>query len=347
MKDHGKRRVGVASPRRRVLVKAGAALGGFAAGMPLLATGQSSAAAPPGVAPGWPSRAVRVVVPFGPAGTADILGRIIAQQLALQLAQPFVVENRPGAGTTIGAAEVAKSPADGYTMMVVTPSFAIAQYVYPNLPYDGPKDFIPVALLMTTPLMLVVNPKTGFRTTRDFINAAKASPGRISFASAGSGSTPHLAFELFKIQAGVDLLHVPYKGGGEAVTSVLSGTTDAYFSAPIESGPHVRAGTMVALGASSLKRTPGLPDLPTIAETDLPGFEVTHYTSVLVRSGTPPDIVAKLSDNIVRAIQAPDVRDKVAQNGDVPQGTRAEAADLYAREYERWARAVKVANVKP
>ena len=191
-----------------------------------------------------------------------------------QLGQSFFVENKPGAGTTIGATEVARAPADGYTMMVVTPTFAIAQYVYPNLPYDGPKDFVPVALLMTTPLLLVVNPATGFKTVGDFVQGAKAKPGQISFSSAGSGSTPHLAFELLRMQAGIDLLHVPYKGGGEAVQALLAGTTNSYFFAPIECGPHLKAGKLVALGASSLKRTPGLAEIPTIAESGLPGFRI-------------------------------------------------------------------------
>jgi tripartite-type tricarboxylate transporter receptor subunit TctC len=324
------------------MVKAAAALAGSAAlGLPLGAAGQTATGA------SWPNRPVRVVVPFGPGGTADIIARIIGQQLSKQLGQPFVIENKGGAGTTIGAADVAKSPADGYTIMVVTPTFAISQYVYPNLPYDGPKDFVPVALLMTTPLILVVNPATGFKTVADYIKAAKSRPGAISFASAGSGSTPHLAFELLKTQAGIDLLHVPYKGGGEAIASLLGGTTDSYFSAPIESGAHVKAGKLTLLGATSSKRTPGLPDVPTLAESGLPGFEVTHYTSVLVKAGTPPDIIAKLSENIIRALQSPDVRERIAQNGDVPLGTLAEATELYANEYDRWSRAVKAANIKP
>ena len=332
---------GTHSPRRRTIVKAGAALaGGAVFGFPAIVSSQ-------GASDTWPNRPVRIVVPFGPAGTADILGRIIGQQLSKQLGQSFYIENKPGAGTTIGATEVARAPADGYTMMVVTPTFAIAQYVYPNLAYDGPKDFVPVALLMTTPLVLVVNPATGFKTVADFIQGAKAKPGQISFSSAGSGSTPHLAFELLRMQAGVELLHVPFKGGGEAVQALLAGTTNSYFSAPIECGPHIKAGKLVALGASSLKRTPGLADIPTIAESGLPGFEVTHYTSVLVKAGTPPAIVAKLSENIVQAIQMTDVRERIAQNGDVPLGTLAEATELYGKEYERWAKAVKAANIKP
>jgi tripartite-type tricarboxylate transporter receptor subunit TctC len=324
------------SSKRRRLVQAGAALA--ALGLPAIARSQGATA--------WPSRPVRIVVPFGAGGTADIMARIIGDQLSKQLGQPFVIENKGGASTTIGAAEVARSPADGYTLFVVTPTFAVAQSVYPNLPY-GPKDFTPVALFITTPLLLVVNPSLGFKSVGDYIKAAKASPGKITFASSGAGSTPHLAFELLMESAGIDLLHVPYKGGGEAVASVLSGTTDSYFSVPIEAGPHIKAGKMLALGGSGLKRTPSFPDVPTIAESGLPGFDMLHYTSMLVRSGTPPDILARLSENVVKAIQAPAVREKLAQNGDVALGTLAEASELYAKEYQRWPSVVQKAGIKP
>ena len=190
------------SSRRRTLVKAGAAFaGGAALGLPTLAAGQSAA--------NWPSKPVRVIVPFGAGGTADIIGRIIAQQLSIQLGQPFVVENKGGASTTIGATEVFKQPADGYALLMATPTFAVSQSVYPNLPFAS-KDFLPVAIFITTPLLLVVNPGTGFKTAGDYIKAAKANPGKISFASAGAGSSPHLAFELLMEQAGIELLHVPY-----------------------------------------------------------------------------------------------------------------------------------------
>jgi tripartite-type tricarboxylate transporter receptor subunit TctC len=203
-----------------------------------------------------------------------------------------------------------------------------------------------VGLLMTTPLVLIVNPATNIRTAAEFVQTAKAQAGRLSFSSAGNGSTPHLAFELLTQQTGLELLHVPYKGGGEAITAVLSGTTTSYFAAPIEVMQNVKAGKPI-LGASSLTRTPGLADFPTLSETVAPGFEVTHYTAILVKAGTPREIVDKLSENIVLALQAPEVREKIAQNGDVPAGTLAEATDLFAREYPRWSRAVKAANIKP
>ena len=327
------------SSKRRVLVKAGAALAGSAAlGLPTLAAGQSAA--------NWPNKPVRVIVPFGAGGTADIIGRIIAQQLSVQLGQPFVVENKGGASTTIGATEVFKQPADGYTLLMATPTFAVSQSVYPNLAF-APKDFLPVAIFITTPLLLVVNPSTGFKTVGDYIKAAKANPGKVSFASAGAGSAPHLSFELLMEQAGIELLHVPYKGGGEAVGSVLSSTTDSYFSVPIESGPHIRAGKLLALGSSGKKRTPSFPDVPTIAESGLPSFDTLHYTSMLVRTGTPQDIVNKLSENIQKAMKAPEVRDKLMQNGDIAAGTLAEAADLYAKEYKTWPGVVQKAGIKP
>ncbi len=327
------------SHKRRTLVSAGAALAGTAAlGLSPLARGQSAAS--------WPSKPVRVVVPFGTGGTADIIGRIIAQQLSIQLGQPFVVENKGGASTTIGATEVFRAPADGYTVLIATPTFAVSQSVYPNLPF-APKDFLPVAIFITTPLLLVVNPNTGFKTVGDYIKAAKANPGRVSFASAGAGSAPHLGFELLMEQAGIELLHVPYKGGGEAVASVLSGTTDSYFSVPIESGPHIRAGKLIALGSSGKKRTPSFPDVPTIAESGLPTFDTVHYTSMLVRAGTPQDIVNKLSENVQKAMRAPEVRDKLMQNGEVAAGTLTEAADLYANEYKTWPAVVKKAGIKP
>ena len=327
------------SSKRRMLVKAAAAFAGSAAvGLPTLAAGQSAA--------NWPNKPVRVIVPFGAGGTADIIGRIIAQQLSVQLGQPFVVENKGGASTTIGATEVFKQPADGYTLLMATPTFAVSQSVYPNLAF-APKDFLPVAIFITTPLLLVVNPSTGFKTVGDYIKAAKAHPGKVSFASAGAGSAPHLSFELLMEQAGIELLHVPYKGGGEAVGSVLSSTTDSYFSVPIESGQHIRAGKLLALGSSGKKRTPSFPDVPTIAESGLPNFDTLHYTSMLVRTGTPQDIVNKLSENIQKAMKAPEVRDKLMQNGDIAQGTLAEAGELYAKEYKTWPGVVHKAGIKP
>ena len=302
--------------------------------------------APAAFAQTWPSRPVRVVVPFSTGGTSDTVARIVAQQLGKQLGQGFIVDNRPGAGATIGTAEVARAPADGYTLLVHTITFTITQHVYNKLPYDGQKDFVPVGLLLTTPLILVTTPSLNLKTPADFIALAKDKPGQVSFSSSGTGSAPHLGFELLKQTAGIDLLHVPYKGGGEAITAVVGGNTNAYFAAPIEINELVKAGKLTALGSTAPQRTPSLAHLPTIAESGVPGFELIHYTALLVKTGTPPDIVAKLSEHLVRALQAPEVRDRLAPNGDVPAGTMAEAAELFAKSYPQLGRVVRAANIK-
>jgi tripartite-type tricarboxylate transporter receptor subunit TctC len=333
----------LAVPTRRNGLKRGFAL---LAGAVLGAVAAAAAGPASATADTWPSKPVRVVVPFSSGGTADLTARIIAQQLGKQLGVGFVVDNKPGAGATIGTAEVARAPADGYTVAVVTITFTITQHVYSSLPYDGQKDFVPVGLLMTTPLILVVNPGLNMKTPQDFIAAAKAKPGQVSFSSSGSGSAPHLGFEVLKQTAGIDLLHVPYKGGGEAITAVMAGNTNAYFAAPIEVTELVKAGKLTALGSTAPRRTPALAHLPTIAESGVPGFELIHYTAMLIKAGTPPDIVAKLSENLVKALQAPEVREKISQNGDVPAGTMAEAADLFKRSYDQIGRVVKAANIK-
>jgi tripartite-type tricarboxylate transporter receptor subunit TctC len=294
----------------------------------------------------WPSRPVRVVVPFSTGGTSDTVARIVAQQLTKQLGQSFIVDNKPGAGATIGTAEVARAPADGYTVLVHTITFTITQHVYGKLPYDGQKDFVPLALLMTTPLILVTPPSLNLKTPADFIALAKEKPGQVSFSSSGTGSAPHLGFELLKQTAGIDLLHVPYKGGGEAITAVVAGNTHSYLAAPIEITELVKAGKLAALGSTAPQRTPSLSHLPTIAESGVPGFELIHYTAMLIKAGTPPDVVAKLSENLVRALQAPEVRDRMTPNGDVPAGTMAEAAELFAKSYPQLGRVVRAANIK-
>ena len=296
----------------------------------------------------YPTRPVRVLIPQPPGGANDTVARVIAPALSERLGQPLVIENRPGANGNQAMEVAAKAPPDGYTLLLAADAqIVINPHFYSNLPFDTLKDLVPVASVVNTQMVLAVNPSLPVKTLPEFIDYARRADPPLAYASIGNGSQHHLVMEMLKQRAGINLLHVPYKGGGEAVTSLLSGTTDSYFSAPIESGQHVKAGKLTLLGASSLKRTPGLADYPTISESGLPGFEVTHYTSLLVKTGTPPEIIAKLSENIVKAVQAPDVREKIAQNGDVPLGTQAEAIELYAKEYERWPKAVKAANVKP
>jgi tripartite-type tricarboxylate transporter receptor subunit TctC len=295
----------------------------------------------------WPAKPVRVVVPFPPGGASDALARMVAQKLGEQLGQPFVVENKPGAASTIGIAEAAKAPADGYTLLLAAAPFVITQYVYPKLAYDVRKDFVPVGLLQTTPTLLVVNPQLGVGNVADFLKLARSKPGQISYATPGSGSLPHLIGELLKLQAGVDLLHVPYKGGGPALADLLAGHANSAFLSPIEVNAHIKSGKLIALAATSVKRSPSLAGLPTLAESGVSDFESLAWFGFVARAGTPGDVLAKLSEHLVRAVNSPDIKGKIAQSGDVPAATVQEFSDLLAREHVRWERTVKTANIKP
>ena len=295
----------------------------------------------------WPSKPVRVIVPFPPGGASDALARTVAQKMSEQLGQPFLIDNKPGAASTIGIAEAAKTPADGYTILLAAAPAVITQYVYPKLSYDVRKDFVPLGLLQTTPTLLVVNPALGVTTMADFLKLAKSKPGQVSYATPGGGSLPHLIGELFKQQAGIDMMHVPYKGGGPALADLLAGHVNSSFLSPIEVNAHTKSGKLIALGASSLKRTPALAALPTFAEAGVTDFEALAWFGFVGRQGTPPEVLAKLSEHLQRALKSPEIRDKIAQSGDVPAGTVQEFADLLGREHGRWERTVKVANIKP
>ena len=295
----------------------------------------------------WPSKPVKVIVPFPPGGASDALARTVAQKMSEQLGQPFLIDNKPGAASTIGIAEAAKTPADGYTILLAAAPYVITQYVYPKLSYDVRKDFVPLGLLQTTPTLLVVNPALGVTTMADFLKLAKSKPGQVSYATPGGGSLPHLIGELFKQQAGIDMMHVPYKGGGPALADLLAGHVNSSFLSPIEVNAHTKSGKLIALGASSLKRTPALAALPTFAEAGVTDFEALAWFGFVGRQGTPPEVLAKLSEHLQRALKSPEIRDKIAQSGDVPAGTVQEFADLLGREHGRWERTVKVANIKP
>lgn len=295
----------------------------------------------------WPAKPVRVIVPFPPGGASDTLARTVAQKMGEQTGQTFVIENKPGAASTIGIAEAAKAQADGYTILLAAAPFVITQYVYPRLSYDVQKDFVALGLLQTTPLVLVTHPALGLKTPAEFLRAAKASPGKMNYATPGAGSLPHLVGELFKQQAGIDLLHVPYKGRGPAVADLLAGHVNSAFFSPIEIQAHVKAGKMVALASTAPKRTAGLAELPTLAESGVPNFESLAWFGFVARAGTPPDVLARMSEQLVKALNSPDIRDKIAQTGDVPAGSQAEFAELLKGEHVRWERTVKAANITP
>jgi tripartite-type tricarboxylate transporter receptor subunit TctC len=305
-----------------------------------------AAAAPAALAQAFPNRPVRVIVPFPTGGAADALARLVAQQMGKQMGQSFVVDNKQGAGGTIGNAEFAKAAPDGYTILLSSAPFVITQYVYPKLPYDGHKDFLPLGLLQTTPLVFVVNSQANIRSFADYMAAARAKPDQLTFGTSGNGSLIHLTGELLKLQAGINLTHVPYRGGGPALQDLLAGHVTSSFMSPIEVNPYLKSGQLIGLATTSAKRLPAY-DLPTFNEAGVAGFESTAWFGFMARPGTPPEVIAALSENLRRAVHTPEVRDKIAQSGDVPAATQAEINELLVKEHARWSRAVKAANVKP
>jgi len=295
----------------------------------------------------YPSRPVRMVVPFAPGGATDIIARIVAQKLADRLGQGVVVENKPGAGTTVGNAEVAKAKPDGYTFLFAPTPFVISQVVYPTLPYDPQKDFAPVSLLAVSPFILVVNAAFPTKTTAELVALAKAKPGTIAFASAGNGTVPHLAGELFRLRAGIDIVHVPYKGGGPAIIDLVSGQVPMMFATPIEVSQHVQSGKLRVLGSTSLSRLATMPDVPTLSESGYPDFEVLSFFGVLAPAGTPPDIVQRVASDLAAVMELPDVRERFAQQsaearvlGPAPFGA------FLAKERDKWADIVKRSGAK-
>jgi tripartite-type tricarboxylate transporter receptor subunit TctC len=321
-------------PLRRVVVAA-------IAGVAMIASA-------PALAQSYPAKPIRLIVPFAPGGSSDVLGRLIGQKLAERLGQPVVVENRPGAATTIGAAEVARAPADGYTIMLAPAPFVIASLMYPNLPYDAARDFTGIALLASSPLILTVNPALVPATTpQEFVALAKAKPGALMYASPGNGSVPHLATELFKLRTGVDLTHVPYKGAGPAVTDLVAGHVAAMFASPIEVSQQVASGKLRYVVASTKERAAAAPGVPTVAEMGFADFDVVAWFGIVAHSATPKSIVARLSDEIGRVLQAPDMKEKfVAQGADPAFLPSAEFDRFLVREREQWAQAIKVSGAK-
>jgi tripartite-type tricarboxylate transporter receptor subunit TctC len=310
----------------------------FAAALRAVLAAAALIAAAPALAQPYPSKPVKLIVPFAPGGATDIIARAVAQKLSDRVGQAVVVENKPGAGTTIGNAEVAKSKPDGYTLLFAPTPFVISQVVYPTLPYDPAKDFAPVSLLATSPFILVTNPSVPAKSIAELVALAKARPGALTFCSAGNGTVPHLAGELFKLRAGVDIVHVPYKGGGPAIIDLVGGQVNMMFATPIEVAQHVQSGRLNVLGATSLKRLATMPQVPTLAEAGYPGFEVASFFGVLAPAGTAPEIVARLAAELAAVMELPDVRERfAAQSAEANvQGPEAFARFLGA-EREKWA----------
>jgi tripartite-type tricarboxylate transporter receptor subunit TctC len=290
----------------------------------------------------YPTRPVRIVIPLSPGGTTDVPGRIIAQKLSETLGQQFFVENRAGAGGTIGSDYVAKARPDGYTLLLTASPFVIAPHVYKTMPYDTLADFAPVIRIATGPYVLVVHPSLGVNSVRELIALAKKEPGKIDFASSGNGGAQHLVTELFMYMAGIKLNHVPYKGSGPAQQDLMSGIVKVSFVGTPIAIPHMKSGRLKALGVSTAKRSPEIPEVPTIAEAGVPGYEAIVWIGMLAPAGTPREIVAKLNGEIGRLVRADEVKKLLAPTGMEPDpDTPAQFGAYLKADYDKWGRVVR------
>lgn len=302
--------------------------------------------APQALAQSYPTRPIRLVVPFGAGGGTDNLARIIEPHVGKALGQTIVIENRPGGGSTIGMDQVAKSAPDGYTLVMTDTSIAVNPSLKP-LPYDTLKDFAPVSLLATAPVILMAHPKVAAKTLQEFIALAKAQPGKFNYASGGNGASTHLGGELLKLVAGIDVVHVPYKGTGPAMNDLIGGHVDVMFSGISSAKPFMDAGTLRAYAVTGDTRNVATPDVPTFKEAGLPGVTASTYWGVLAPAGTPPEIIAKVSAAFAAALKDPDIVARIAQLGYLPiAGGPADYAANLRSEMEKWGKVVKAANIK-
>jgi tripartite-type tricarboxylate transporter receptor subunit TctC len=310
------------------------------------------ALAPPCASPAYsqnyPAKPVRVIVPFPPGGVADIFARILGQKLTVMLGQPFIVDNRGGASGNIGVDNVAKSPPDGYTLLITSSTLAINPGLYPKLPFDVRRDLAPITLIASLPNILCVHPSLPVKSVKELIALTKARPGQLNFASSSSGTASHLSGELFKSIAGVDITHVPYKGGGPMLTALLSGEVTIGFLTPVNALPQIKAGRFRALGVTSRQRLQVVSELPTMIEAGLKDFEAIQWFAALAAAGTPKDIVTRLNAEIAKALKLPDVRERAAAEGAELVGTSPEAlAAFLDAEINKWAKVIKISGAKP
>jgi tripartite-type tricarboxylate transporter receptor subunit TctC len=308
----------------------------IATAVPSLATAQA-----------YPVRPVRIIVGFGPGGAADILARLIGQRATERLGQPFIVENRPGAGTNIATEAVAKAVPDGYTLLLINPAAATNATLYGKLNFNFIRDIAPVASIASGPLAMLVNPSFPAKTVPEFIAYTKAHPGKINMASAGTGSPPHVAGELFKMMTEIEMLHVPYRGGDSpALADLIGGQVQVYFGTLLSSIEHVRAGTLRALAVTTTTRSEALPDTPTLSEF-VPGYEATLWNGFGAPRGTPSEIIEKLNNEINAALADPVIKARITELGsNVLSGSPADFGKLISEETEKWAKVIRAANIK-
>ncbi len=332
------RRISAVSRRRRLALLAPAAL---ALGSVLFASAASAQAA-------YPSKPIRIVVPFSPGGATDTLARMMGQKLTEAWGQPVMVENKPGAGGNIGADLVAKAPGDGYTLLLAAAGFmAVNPSVYPNMTYDPAKDFAPLTLLVKAPLLLVVNPNVPVKDVKEFVAHVKANPGKLSIGNGGNGTAQHLGGVYMSSEAKLNVVHVPYKGSAPATTDLLGGVVHAQFDNMVTLMPYVKSGKLRALAVSSKERSGTVPDVPTLHETVLPGFETGTWYGMVAPASTPPAITMKISAELRKILQMPDIRDKLATMGLDASGMSDGAyGDFIKSEISKYAKIVKAADVK-
>ena len=303
--------------------------------------------APAGFAQTFPVKPVRMVVPFAAGGGTDIIGRLIAQKVTEAWGQQMIVENRAGGGSVIGTEVVGRSAADGYTLLLGAPPFATNAALLPKLPYDSFQDFTPVILVATAPLIVVVHPSLPVRSIKELVAVAKARPGQLSYGTSGNGGPQHLAGELLKSMSGIDILHVPYKGGAPAVVDLVGGQVQLGFASMLTALPFVKPGRLRAIAVTGARRSAILPDLPAVAEAGFPGYETTTWYGILARGGTPPAVIATLNADIARALSLPEVRDRLTSEGaEVVAGTPAAFAAFIQAEIARVRKLSKTTVIK-
>lgn len=290
----------------------------------------------------YPERPIKIIVPFGPGGFTDVAARILQKELAPAFGQAIIIENKPGAGSTIGTTEVAKAKPDGYTLVMISTAHVISPHLYKQMPYDALKDFSPVMKLAEGPYVLAIHPSLPVKNVQELIALAKASPGKIDYASSGNGSAQHLVGALFEKMAGADMNHVPYKGSNQAMNDVLGGQVKVTFAGVPNVLPNIANGKLKALGVSTSKRYSDMPDVPTIAEAGVPGYDATIWLGILAPPGTPREVVQKINAEITKVLSTPESRKLMASAGvDVATSTPEQFAALMKTELERWGRVVK------
>jgi tripartite-type tricarboxylate transporter receptor subunit TctC len=295
----------------------------------------------------YPSRPVTIIVPYAAGGSLDAVTRILAKSLTTRLGQTVLVENRAGAGSNIGAAYVAKSPADGYTLFLASPATAINVSLYSQLTYDPEKDLTPVSLITAVPSVLIVPANSPFKSVAELVAFAKQNPGKLNYSSGGAGSSEHLGSEMFKFYCGVDVTHIPYKGGAPAMTDLMAGQVSMMFSNRIGALPHIRAGKLRALGVADSVRSPQLPDVPTFAEVGYPNLKVLVWSGIMAPAGTPPAVVNRLNAVITEAMQAPDMKAQMDEMGvTIAGGSPAQFGDFLKREIALWRPIVKQSGAR-